>query len=162
MAITIRVPINLRNPRVSTLAGNTFFNVKALTNYDAGVWEFVKDVDGKVYGLVPVPKNLFATPAAKIILVTAYNATSLVSRWSVKSKNVADAATLDATFTAETAQDITVPGTAYFRKDVTFTLTNAPVASDMLLVEIFHEGAHANDTVAVNSLLFGAMLECDV
>lgn len=162
MAVTIRIPIDLRNPRVSSLQGNVFFTVLALTNYDAGHWEFVKDVDGKAYGVVPVPGDLNATPAAAIVLTTAYNATTGVSRWSVKSKDPADAETLDATFTSETAQDITVPGTAYLRKDVTFTLTNPPAANDLLLVEIFHEGAHANDTVAVNSLLMGAYLRCDL
>jgi len=159
---TIRVPVDLRNPRVSSLAGNSFFSVLALTNWDAGHWQFVKDVDGKIYGAVAVPKNLAGTPNASLRLVTAYNATTGVSRWSVKSKDPADGETLDASFTSETAQDITVPGTAYFRKDVSFTLTNAPAADDLLLVEVFHEGAHANDTVAVNSLLFAAYLQCDV
>ena len=162
MATTVNIPIDFRNPRVSSLAGNSWFSVLALTNWDAGHWEFLKDVDGKIYGVVPVPKNVNATPNAKIILQMAWNATSGVSRLSVKSKNVANAATLDASFTAETSQDITVPGTAYFREDVTFTLTNAPAADDLLLVEVFHEGAHANDSVAVNTLLFEAFLQVDI
>lgn len=162
MATTIRVPVDMRNPRVSSLAGNSFWRVAALTNYDAGYWEFVKDVDGKLYGLVMVPKNLDAAPTAKIVLATAYNATSGVARWSIKTKDPADGETFDASFTSETAQDITAPGTAKLRKDVTFTLTNAPAADDILLIEVFHEGAHANDTVAVNSLLFGAWLEINL
>lgn len=159
---TIHVPVNLTNPRVSSLAGNAFFSILALTNWDAGHWEFVKDVDGKVYGTVEVPPNITGTPNAALILVTAYNATSGIARWSVKSKDPADGETLNASFTSETAQDITVPATAYLRKDVTFILTNAPAGSDLLLVEVFHEGAHANDTVAVNSLVFGAFLRVDV
>lgn len=162
MATTIRVPVDMRNPRVATLAGNTFWSVLGLTNWDAGHWEFGKDVDGKVYGLVGVPKNLAGTPAASIRLVTAYNATTGVARWSVSTKDPADGETLNVALTAETAQDITVPGTAYLRKDVAFTLTNPPAADDVLVVEVFHEGAHTNDTVAVNSLLFGVFLQCDV
>ncbi len=162
MATTIYIPVNLTNPRVSSLAGNSFFNVKALTNYDAGVWEFVKDVDGKIYGLVRIPSNVSGTPNAALVMVCGWNATTGVARLSVKSAPPANGETLNATFTSETAQDITVPGTAYFRDDVTFTLTNAPSASDLLLVELFHEGAHGNDTVAVNTLLWAAYLQIDV
>lgn len=159
---TVRVPALLTNPQVASNAGNAFFSVLALSNYDAGHWEFVKDVDGKVFGYIGVPPNLAGTPNASLILVTAYNATSGVSRWSVSTKDPADGETVNVSFTAETAQDITVPGTAYLRKDVTFTLTNPPAANDLLVVQVFHEGAHANDTVAVNSLLFAAFLQCDV
>lgn len=162
MATTIRVPLNLSNPQVASNAGNSFFSVLGLTNYDAGHWEFLKDVDGKAFGYCAVPHNLAGTPNASIRLVTAYNATSGVSRWSVSTKDPADGETVNVSFTAETAQDITVPGTAYLRKDVSFTLTNPPAADDLLVVQIFHEGAHANDTVAVNSLLLAAFLQCDV
>jgi len=55
-----------------------------------------------------------------------------------------------------------VPGTAYLRKDVTFALTEALAAFDTLLVQVYHEGAHANDTLAVNTLLLGASLEVTV
>lgn len=162
MATTVRVPIQISNPRVSTTAGNSFYSVLALTNYDAGHWEFVKDVDGTVYGYVKAPKNLAVTPNASVVLVTAYNATSGVSRWKVSSKDPADGETLNVSFTAETAQDITVPGTAYLRKDVSFSLTNPPAADDLLVLAVLHEGSHANDTVAVNSLLFAAFLQVDV
>ena len=159
---TIRIPIDLRNPRVASLAGNAFFNVLALTNYDAGIWDFVKDVQGKVYGFVTVPFNINATPNAKIVISIAANATTGVTSLQASSKNLADAATYNVTFTAETRQDITVPATAYFRKDVSFTLTNAPAAKDELVVEIFHDGTQAADTLAVDTLLFDAWLEIDV
>jgi hypothetical protein len=160
---TIRVPIDLRNPRVSTLAGNSFFTVVGLTDWDGGHWEFLKDVEGKIYGVVPVPKNLHGTPNAKIVLTLAANATSGVTRMQVGTFPPADAESLNpGALTDETAQDITVPGTARLRKDVSFTLTNAPVADDLLIVEIFHDGDHANDTLAVNTELWLAQLEVDV
>jgi hypothetical protein len=160
---TRRYPIHLHTARQSSLAGNSFWTVAALTDYDAGHWEFVKDVDGKVYGHIAIPAELAGTPSAKIVLITAYNATTGISRWVVGTAPAADGATLNpGSLTDETAQDITVPGTAYFRKDVTFTLTTPPVANGMLIVEIHHNGAHVNDTVAVNSLLQGAYLEVDV
>jgi hypothetical protein len=150
-------PIQLLNPRASTLAGNSFFTVLALTDWDAGHWEFVKDVDGKIYGQVRVPPGYAS--GGVIRLAIAANATSGVTRLGVGTKAVADGESLNPTLTDETKQDITVPGTAYLRKDVTFTLTETLAENDVLIVEIFHEGSHANDTLAVNTLLMGAWLE---
>jgi hypothetical protein len=118
---------------------------------------------GNLFGRVRVPENLAATPAAKIVLEISANATSGVTRLIVLSKNVADGGSLNpATLTAETAQDITVPATARLRKKVTFTLTNAPSAGDLLIVQVKHDGAHANDDLTVNTELHGAWLVCDV
>ena len=159
---TQRFPIHLHTARSSTLAGNSFWTVLAQTNYDMGHWSFVKDVDGKVYGHVLVPSHVAGTPTAKIVLSIAANATTGVTRLQVSTKDPADGETVNVSFTAETAQDITVPGTAYLRKDVTFTLTNAPAANDLLVVEVRHEGNHANDTLNANTLLLAAYLEINV
>lgn len=159
---TKRFPIDLHTPQSSTNAGNAFWSVLAQTNYDMGHWQYVRDVDGRVFGQVLVPSELAATPNAKIRLALAANATSGVTRMSVATKDPADGETVNVSFTSETAQDVAVPGTAYLRKDISFTLTNAPAAGDLLIVSVFHEGAHANDTLAVNTLLLGAWLEVDV
>jgi hypothetical protein len=147
---------------VSSLAGNAFYSVLGLTDWDAGHWEFVKDVDGKVYGVVRVPPAYAS--GGVIRLAIAANATSGVTRLGVGTKAVADGESLNpGALTDETKQDITVPGTAYLRKDVTFTLTETLAADDLLLVEIFHNGDSSNgggnDTLAVNTLLLGAWLE---
>jgi len=157
---TIRVPVHLTNPRVATLTGNAFYTVLGLTDWDAGHWEFVKDVDGKVYGLVMVPPS-YASGGA-IVLAYAANATSGATRLQVGTKAVAEGETMNPTLTDETAQDVTVPGTAYLLDLVSFTLTETLAANDLLIVEVFHAGAHANDTLAVNTLLFGAWLEVTV
>lgn len=163
MATSIRIPIDLRTPRVSTLAGNAFWNVTGLTDHDLAYWEFVKDVEGKVYGLSAIPSNVAGTPNGAIVLEIAANATTGDTRLQVGTKAVADAESLNpGALTDETAQDITVPGTAYLRKTVSFTLTETLAADDLLLVEVFHDGDHANDTLAVNTLLVGAWLEVDV
>lgn len=159
---TTRIPIQLHTARASTLAGNSFWTVAAMTDYDWGRWEFVQDVEGKVYGSVMVPTNVAATPDAKVILVIAANATSGVTRLQVGVKDVSDAESLNPTLVDETAQDVTVPGTAYLRKDVEFNLTTDPAGEDILIVEVFHDGDHANDTLAVNTLLLGAYLEVDI
>ena len=165
MATIIRIPIDLRNPRMATLAGNSFWNPIALTNIDLGIWEFVKDVDGKIYGVVPVPTNLAGAPAPAIILIIGANATAGITRLNVSTKSVAkDAESYNVTLTADTAQDITVPATARLTKEVTFTVGDLAniVADDLLIVEIFHNGAHGNDTLAVNTELLEAFLRVDL
>lgn len=165
--VTIRIPIDLRSPRLSSLAGNSFWTVVAMGAVDAGHWQFKQDVDGRIYGVVTVPKNVNATPNAKLKLAIAANATSGVTRLSASTKAVATAEALNpGSLTAETAQDITVPATARLRHDVTIpsagSLAETVAADDLLLVELFHEGAHANDTLAVNTELHEAWLEIDV
>lgn len=134
-----------------------------LTAWDAGHWEFVKDVVGDVFGIVAVPHSINATPNAKIVLELAANATSGVTTMGVASKNVADGGSLNpASLTAETDVDVTVPATAYLRKEVSFTLTNAPAADDILIVRVRHNGTATNDTLAVNTLLISAYLQVDL
>lgn len=158
---TRRIPISLTNPIVSASAGNSFFNVAALTDWDAGRWEFVKDVGGKIYGYALVPQALAAT-GGNVVAVIAASATTGVTRLSMACKAVADGESLNPTLTDHTAQDITVPATSMLRKDVTFALTESLAAGDLLIVELYHEGAHANDSLAVNTLLFAAYLDVTV
>ena len=164
MATTIRVPVDLRNPAITANAGNSFWTVLGLTDHDFGHWEFVQDVDGKIFGLAHVPANIAGTPAAKLIIILAANATSGVARMSVASDAVAnDNESINpGALTGIAAVDITMPGTAYFTQEQSYTLAGAPAANDLLLVEIFHEGAHANDTLAVNLLVVEVYLEIDV
>ena len=164
MATTYRIPIDLQNPRTASLAGNCFPNVLALTNIDKFIWQFVKDVDGKLYGMVLIPSNLAGTPAAAIILVIGANATSGVTTLNVSTKSIAVNESYNVTLTADTAQDITVPATARVTKEVTFTggdLGNI-VANDILIVEVFHQGTAANDTLAVDTELLEAYLRVDL
>jgi hypothetical protein len=157
------IELDCSTPQSSANAGNSFWTVTGLTDWDAGHWEFVKDVDGKIYCTTTIPNTVAGTPAAAIVLAIAANATSGVTRLSVATNPPADGESLNpASLTNETAQDITVPATARLRKDVTFTLTNAPAALDLLIVEIFHEGAHANDTLAINTEVYKAWLKIDL
>jgi hypothetical protein len=159
---TIQIPIDLTLPT----DGNAFWLPVALTAYIQAPWQFVKDVNGKIEGKVRIPTNMAGTPNAKIKLVIAANATSGVTRLSVLHLAVRTKATAEslnpAALTAIASQDITVPGTAYNALEATFTVTETLDAEDELIVRIYHEGAHANDTLAVNTLLFDAFLEIDV
>lgn len=167
MPTTIRIPVLWDQPRVSSQAGNCFRLPALRTNEDHGVWQFAKDVDGTLIGRVYLPPVINATPNAKLVLELAWNATTGVSRMQGGVNFQADnAVDWDAAITLETAQDITVPGTAYDRKKVTFpssgNLTDTPVGGDIGVVKAFHNGLHANDTVAVNTLLEAAWIEVDV
>ena len=45
---------------------------------------------------------------------------------------------------------------------MTFTLTPTLAARDLLIVEIFHEGAHVNDTLAAATELYKPWLRIDI
>jgi hypothetical protein len=156
------IPIDLRNAQAAANAGNSFTQVAALTDWEFWHWEFLKDVVGSVFGVCRIPTNAFPSPSktAKVVLTLAANATSGVTTMRVGSKSVADAASLNpAALVDETDADVTVPGTAYLRKDASFTLSNQVTAGDWLLVQVTHVGTATNDTLAVNTLLLGAVLE---
>jgi hypothetical protein len=159
------IPLYL--PRWSTLAGAAYFDSEALTDYDSGAFFMKNDVDSKIYGELYVTPRLAGTPNAKIRLIICANATSGVTRLQVGCKAVADAEALNfSAFTDETAIDVTVPATARMRKDVTFpasgNLTEVVAAGDLLIVEIYHIGLHANDTLAVPTQIKRALLIADV
>lgn len=137
---------------------NAFWTVSSFGGPLFGHWEFVKDVAGFVYGQSLVPANV---TNATIRLVIAANATSGVTRLSVFGNATANGELIGTGWNLGnpiTPQDITVPGTAFFRKDVTFSVTGL-AGADLIQIAISHDGAHANDTLAVNTLLFGAWLE---
>lgn len=164
---TIRLPIDVRNPRVTSLAGNAFFAVEGLTAWDAGRWEMIDAVESRIYGVVPIPKNVAGTPAGKIILSCATTATANEYRLEVLVKAVADAESLNpASLTAIETIDVTAPGTARLRKDTTFpasgSMSETLTADDLLIVEIIRHGEHANDDIVAPLYLYAALLQIDL
>jgi hypothetical protein len=151
---TVQIPIPLTVPDSS---GNGFPVLYDASPHRHLIPAFRLDVAGYWYGHIRVPQDYSSTP--KAILSIGANATSGVTRLAVSSYTAADAESYDGTYTTETAQDITVPATAYLRKDVTFDLSSSPAAGDDLVIRIDHEGAHGNDTLAVDTLLFTAVFQ---
>src|SRR5207253_4288431 len=49
-------------PGQTTNAGNSFWNVISFTNWDAGVWEFVKNSAADVWCSIRVPSSTTSTP----------------------------------------------------------------------------------------------------
>ncbi len=160
------IPIALDTPATSSTPGNSYWTVAPLTAWDAGHWEFVKDVNGRVYGMVRVPPSVAVVPNAAVVLSIASFAVTGVTRLQVSTAEVRDGDTTytynQGLLTAETAQDVGIPAYGYMRKDVTFPLTTVPTADVILLVAVDHLGAHANDTLAENTLVFNAYLKIDV
>lgn len=153
---TVQVPIPLFAPDSS---GNGYPLLYDASPHRFLVPAFTKDVAGYWYGHVRVPQDYASTP--QIVLSVAANATTGVTRLAVSTYTAADGESYGGTYTTETAQDVTVPATAYLRKDVTFSLTTSGglAAGDDLVVRVDHEGAHANDTLAVATILFSCVFK---
>lgn len=148
-------PIKLTAPDAS---GNAYGILVATANIRGIYPAFVKDVDGDWWGEIDVPKDYVSTP--KIILwIMANQTSSVVCRMLVLTKATAVSATIDAAGTAETAIDGTLTTTAYRPLLYTFTLSTTPVAGEKMTVKIQHNGLHANDTVAVDPILYKAVFE---
>ena len=152
-----RVPVLIDTPDATGSAYPTLSTSNGFSNIRRLVPAFAKDIDSAWEGVVQVPQG-FAS-GGKIVLSIAANATTGVTRLIASTAPMADGEQLDTAYTAETAQDITVPGTAKLRKDVTFTLTSSPAVGDAMAVKVTHNGAHANDTLAVDTLLWQVHFE---
>lgn len=153
-ASTKQVPIPLTTVDSS---GNGYAGLIATSNIREVVASFLKDVVGDWWGIVRVPQDY--SSAGAIVLSLAANATTGVTTMGVATTVIANAAVYDQALTAESDVDVSVPGTAYTRKDQSYTLTTTPTAGADLLVRIRHNGTAANDTLAVDTLLFNAVFE---
>lgn len=151
---TKQVPIPLTTVDSS---GNGYAALIATSNIREVIGAFVKDVVGDWWGIVRVPQDY--SSAAAVVISIAANATSGVTTMGMATKPISNAAVYDAALTAESDVDITVPGTAYTRKDQSYTLTPTVAAGDDLLVRIRHNGTATNDTLAVDTLLFNAVFQ---
>lgn len=159
---TTRLPVHLTHAN----DGNSWWGVSSGTQFQWGHWNFLKDVAGYVWGHVVIPTNVAATANAKFRVELFSSATSGVTRLGIEWRTSADNETLNwgsRLGSVEGGQDITVPGTAYLRKTVTFTPTGDTfAANDYCNFLLIHDGAHANDTLAVNTTVLGVWLEIDV
>lgn len=131
--------------------GGGFSNVRRI------IPTFTHGVDGTWEGSIRVPHNYAS--GAKLILSFVVNATSGAVRSLVSTAVVAAGVTEDTAYTAETAVNTTVPGTARFRFDVSFTLTTTPVAGSTLNVKVTRNGANGADTCTVDALLWELIFE---
>lgn len=153
---TVQIPVPMITPGSS---GSAFPVLTAGTVHRLGpVPAYAIDVDSYWYGHVRVPQDYSSTPA--IILSLAANATTGVATVQVATAVPADGETYNpGSYTTETNVDVTMPGTAYLRKDQSITLTSGPAAGDDLLVRVGHIGTATNDTLAATLLLVNVVFQ---
>lgn len=161
---TANVAIAAGGPRAVQLApanpdasGNGYAALVVGSNVRSLVPAFVKDVVGDWWGIMRIPSDYASAAAIKISL--AANATTGVTTMGLASRVVANAALYDGALTSESDIDVTVPGTAYTRVDATWTLSTTCVAGSDLIYRIRHNGTAVNDTLAVDTLMFNAVLQ---
>lgn len=131
-------------PGLSTQYG--FSNVRRLLP------AFTNGVDGTWEGGIDVPDDY--SSGGSILVRAVVNANSGAVRWIAGTAVVADSVTEDTAYTDETAQNVTVPGTAKQRFTTTFTLSTTPVAGSSLNVRIKRNGANGGDTCTAVALLW--------
>lgn len=123
-----------------------------------GVHALLKDVSGRWHFRGLIPANYSSTPVLKVAYIA--NATSGVTRlnveYAVVSPSGGDA---DPTLTALTAQNDTVPGTAYAVRVLSFTGATGLAAGSFLEGAVHHDGANASDTLAVDTLILAVWLD---
>lgn len=157
MAATIQVPIALDTPDSSGNGYPALSTNNGFSNVRRVVPAFTKTVDGTWEGAIRVPQNYAS--AGAVIVRGVSNATSGAVRLQVSTSVVANGATEDAAYTAETAVNHTVPGTAKFADDTTFTLTTTPVAGSTLNVKVARIGTNGGDTLAVDYLIWEVIFQ---
>ena len=174
MASLIRVPIDLRAPEQTGIAGNTFWSIQSGVASQFGYWGFlgntsggsgtgIKATGGIVYGFVQVPPNVDANSVGKLIIALGANATaSALSTWRVGTREIQTGNTFDVTgFVHENAVNWTAPTTAWARKDLSFTMTSATTANAMLAVKIERDsdGTSGTDNMTALAAVFDVYLE---
>lgn len=154
-----QIPINLKNPRVSTLAGNAVMQSIAFTNVDLEVLLFLPNVQGHFYGISHIPSGYGTVTTASVFFDLLADATTGVTSLQISTAAIADGESINTALTAITRQDITVPATALLTDQVTFAIATAPIADDLIIIDFFHDGTQAADTLAVNTLIVNAYME---
>lgn len=149
MSTVIRIPVDLRSPEQTGLAGNSFWTVNSGAVSQMGFWAFlgntsggsgtgIRATGGIVYGYVQVPSNVDAGSIPKLIVSLAASATAAsISVWRVGVKEVQTGMSFDnASWVHENCVSWTAPTTAYARQDLSFTLTSATTADAILAVKL--------------------------
>lgn len=145
---TVRIPVTLDTPDSS---GNGYPGLSTANGFSAVrrvIPYLTKLVDGTWEGAVEIPQNYAS--GGSVIVSGVCNATSGAVRLQVSTAVAANGVSEDTAYTAETAVNHTVPGTAKFRDDTTFTLATTLVAGSTLNVKVARIGSNGGDTLAVD------------
>jgi hypothetical protein len=153
---TVQVPLT---PMCPDSSGNAYATLVAGTNIRALFPAFAKDVDGSWWFKLRVPQDYSSTPHV-LLRIGANSAAGQVTSFIVGSIVRDTTAGWDASaLTDEAVQDLTMAVVAYDPSDLDFALSTTPAAGKDMLFRIKHNGARAQDTLAVESLLFQAVFQ---
>ncbi len=152
MAIS-KFPIVWGQPR-----SNSFAEQLSLTDHSPEVLTFIHtgDVDSAYGGEAYIDEDVIGTDTISAVSFKASiiaNATTGNVRCGVGYNALADAESFNpGALTNATQQTIAVPGTAYLRKDISFTLTAGDFAKDDIVIVEFERFASntTEDTLAAN------------
>lgn len=153
---TVRIPIPLDTPDASGNGYPALSTNNGFSNVRRVVPAFTKSVDGTWEGAVEIPQNYVS--GGVVVCSFVCNATSGAIRVQVSDSVVAAAVSEDTAYTAETAANTTVPGTAKLRFDISTTLTTTLAAGSTLNVKVARVGSNGGDTLAVDALLWACLL----
>lgn len=174
MSTLIRIPIDIRTPEQTGLAGNSFWRIDSGTVAQMGYWAFLGNTSGGsgtgidvtgaiVYGFVNVPANVDPNSVGKIILSMGASATAGgLSAWRVGTFEIQTGAKFDnPSWTHENAVNWTAPTTGFARKDLSFTMTSATTSNAILAIKIERDtdGTSATDNTTGTIGVFDAFLE---
>ena len=174
MSTLIRVPIDIRSPELTGIAGNSFWTTNSGAVSQMSFWAFLGNTSGGsgtgvkatgaiVYGYVNVPSNIDPNSVGKIILCLAGSATAgSLSVWRVGTKEVQTGMAFDnPSWTHENAIQWTAPTTAWARYDKSFTMTSATTADAILCVKIERDADGTSGTEDCTATIgcFDAFLE---
>lgn len=148
MSTVIRVPVDLRSPEQTGLAGNSFWTVGSGVASQMGYWAFLGNTSGGsgtgiratgaiVYGFVQVPTNVDPGSVGTIIVSLGTSATAAgVGAFRVGTREILTGNTFDVTsFVNQNTVPWTAPATAWARLDLAFTIS-ATTADAILAVKI--------------------------
>jgi len=164
----IAIPIDLKLPSISTNPGAVFWWPEVLvTNNEMAFWKFEDGSTGHLFGTVQMPANVAGIPLPAIRLWYTTIATAGNVRLQVATKAVAVGESVNfASYTVETARDITVPALTYRLAEARFpasgSLSETPASNEIVFVRIERAGGHANDTLAASFDLIEAFYDVDV
>lgn len=151
MQIRLDTPDSSGNGYPALSTNNGFSSVRRV------VPAFTKLVDGTWEGSIRIPQGYTSTPV--IICSFVANSTSGAIRVQVSTSVIAPSVSEDIAYTAETATNTTVPGTAKQRFDITTPLTTTLVAGSTLNVKVARIGSNIGDTLAVDALLWECVFQ---
>lgn len=147
-------PVSFQTP-----SAGAYWIVTAIgaTSFLAPRWEYSDATTSSVYGTVLVPAGV---SNATLRFLLAANATTGNARVQGFVASAADGGALAAgTWNIlNSATTVTMPGTAWLRKDLTFALSGLN-GGDILEVAFTRLGADGADTLAAALAMFGAWLE---